>query len=120
MKCVIADDNKIIRALLLRIMSNLNFEVIEAEDGEEVVEICQLQEPDLVIMELVLPLLDGLNALYQIRASKGIKQPKVLICSSITDPLKIKETITNGADEYVMKPFDEEIVVNKLDILGLR
>lgn len=49
-KCLIADDSAIIRMLLSKIMNNLRFEVIEAEDGEEVVELCELNEPDLIIM----------------------------------------------------------------------
>ena len=63
-KCIIADDSKIIRMLLGRIMSNLHFEIIEAEDGEEVVELCEINEPDLVIMDWRLPVLEGIDALY--------------------------------------------------------
>ena len=61
-KCVIADDSRIIRMLLSKIMANLNFEVIEAEDGEEVVEMVELNEPAVVIMDWRLPVLDGDDA----------------------------------------------------------
>lgn len=69
-KCVIADDSRIIRMLLSKIMANLNFEVIEAEDGEEVVEMVELNEPAVVIMDWRLPVLDGIDALYKIRSLK--------------------------------------------------
>lgn len=82
-KCVIADDSRIIRMLLSKIMANLNFEVIEAEDGEEVVEMVELNEPAVVIMDWRLPVLDGIDALYKIRSLKKIKQPKVMFCSSL-------------------------------------
>ena len=54
-KCLVADDSKIIRMLFAKIMGNLGFDVTEAEDGEEVVEQCQLNEFDLVIMDYRLP-----------------------------------------------------------------
>ena len=118
-KCIIADDSRIIRMLLSKIMVNLGFEVIEAEDGEEVVEMVELNEPSIVIMDWRLPALDGIDALYKIRSLKKIQQPKVMFCSSIIDIEKIREALDGGADDYIMKPFDEEIIISKLEILGL-
>lgn len=118
-KCLIADDSKIIRMLLAKIMNNLNFETFEAEDGEEVVELCQIRETELIIMDWRLPVLEGIDALYKIRNIKKIKQPKVIFCSSLTEVEKIKEALDGGADDYIMKPFDEEIIYSKLAILGL-
>lgn len=118
-KCLIADDSKIIRMLLNKIMSNIGFDVIEAEDGEEVVELSQLNEPDLIIMDYRLPVLDGIDAMYKIRNSRISKQPKIIFCSSLNDIEAIKEALDSGADDYVLKPFDEEIIKSKLSILGL-
>ena len=66
-KCLIADDSKVIRMILSKIMSNLKYDIIEAEDGEEVVELCETEEPDLIIMDTKLPILEGLDAMYKIR-----------------------------------------------------
>ena len=118
-KCLIADDSKIIRMLMSKIMGNLGFEVLEAEDGEEVVELCQLNEPDLIIMDYRLPVMEGIDALYKIRILRLEKQPKVMFCSSLIELDKIREALDGGADDYVMKPFDEEIIISKLAILGL-
>ena len=118
-KCLIADDSKIIRMLMSKIMGNLGFEVLEAEDGEEVVELCQLNEPDLIIMDYRLPVMEGIDALYKIRSLRLEKQPKVMFCSSLIELDKIREALDGGADDYVMKPFDEEIIISKLAILGL-
>lgn len=118
-KCVIADDSRVIRMLLSKIMANLGFDVVEAEDGEEVVEAVGLNEPAVVIMDWRLPVLDGIDALYKIRSLKKIPQPKIMFCSSITDPDKIDDALSGGADDYIMKPFDEEIIISKLEILGL-
>lgn len=118
-KCLIADDSKVIRMILSKIMSNLKYDIIEGEDGEEVVELCETNEPDVIIMDTKLPILDGIDALYKIREMQRIKQPKVLFCSSITDPERIREFLNGGADDYIMKPFDEEIIISKLEILDL-
>lgn len=119
MKCLIADNSKIIRMLLAKIISNLDWDVVEAEDGEEAYEVFQLQSPDLVIMDWRLPIMEGIDVLYKIRDSKNNKQPKVMFCSSVVDIEKIKEALDGGADDYIMKPFDEEIIYSKLAILGL-
>lgn len=118
-KCLVADDSKIIRMLFVKIMGNLGFEVIEAEDGEEVVELCQLEEPDLIVMDYRLPVLDGIDAMYKIRNSRIEKQPKIMFCSSMTEESIIREALDGGADDYVMKPFDEEIIISKLTIMEL-
>ena len=105
--------------LISKIMGNLGYEILEAEDGEEVVELCEREEPDLIIMDTKLPILDGLDAMYKIRDMLRINQPKIIFCSSVNDPERIKEALDGGADDYIMKPFDEEIIVSKLDILNL-
>ena len=118
-KCIIADDSAIIRMLLAKIMENLQYEIIEAEKKKKVVSLCEKLEPTLIIMDTKLPILDGLDAMYKIRDMLRINQPKIIFCSSITDPERIKEALIGGADDYIMKPFDEEIITSKLDILDL-
>lgn len=117
--CLIADDSKVIRLLLSKIMSNLGFSILEAEDGEDVVEFTQTKEPDLIIMDWNLPVLEGIDALYKIRQIPLMKEPKVIFCSSNSDLDRINKAIQGGADDYIIKPFDEDIVASKLTILGL-
>ncbi len=117
--CLIADDSKIIRMLLIKIMANLGFDIIEAEDGEEVMEICEENMPDLIIMEWRLPVMEGIDVLYKIRMNKKVAQPKIMFCSNLIDVEKIRQALDGGADDYIMKPFDEDIIATKLDILGL-
>ena len=119
MKCLIADDSRIIRMVLAKILSNLGFGVEEAEDGDEVIEKCLKTEPDLIIMDWWLPVSDGIDVLYKIRDDKNIRQPRIVFCSSNSEPEKIAEALDGGADDYLMKPFDEEIIKAKLVILGL-
>ena len=117
--CLIADDSKIIRMVLSKILGNMGFKVLEAEDGEEVIELFNMEAPDLIFIDWRLPVMDGIDVLYKIRNEKKIKQPKILFCSSLIDVDKIKEALQGGADDYIMKPFDEEIIASKLAILDL-
>ena len=80
-RCIIADDSKIMRMLLSKIMENFGFEVNEAEDGEEVLEQCVSFRPDLIISDWRLPLIEGIDVLYKIRADRRLKQPKFIFCS---------------------------------------
>jgi two-component system chemotaxis response regulator CheY len=117
--CLIADDSKVIRLLMSKIMNNLGFSVIEAEDGEDVVELAQTQTPDLIIMDWNLPVLDGIDALYKIKQLNITQNIKVIFCSSSSDETKIHQAINGGADDYIIKPFDGDIIASKLTILGL-
>ena len=119
MKCLVADDSQIIRMVLAKIFTNFGFEVFVAEDGDEVIEKCLAHEPDIVVMDWWLPVIDGIDVLYKIRNDKRIRQPRIIFCSSNSNPDKIAEALQGGADDYLMKPFDEEIIKNKLIILGL-
>lgn len=119
MKCLIADDSQIIRMVLAKIFSNFGFDVEVAEDGDEVIEKCFAIEPDIIVMDWWLPVIDGIDVLYKIRNDKRIRQPRIVFCSSNNTPEKIAEALQGGADDYLMKPFDEDIIKSKLIILGL-
>ncbi len=117
--CLIADDSKIMRMLLRKIMENFGFSVTEAEDGEEVLEQCITTNPDLIISDWSLPLIDGIDVLYKIRADRKVKQPRFMFCSYVTDAAVIRQALDGGADDFIMRPFDEEIIAGKLAILGM-
>ena len=118
-KCIVADSSDLIRLLLVKILTNFGFEVFDADDGEEVIELTRQHSPSLIIMDWNLPIFEGIDVLYKIRSNKNLVQPKIIFCSNITDSLKINLAIQNGADDYIMRPFDEEIISKKLAILDL-
>ena len=117
--CIIADDSKIMRMLLRKIMENFGFDIIETEDGEEVLEQCLQNKIDLIISDWNLPLMDGIDVLYKVRADRKIKQPNFVFCSYITDTAIIRQALDGGADDFIMRPFDEDIIAGKLEILDL-
>ena len=117
--CIIADDSKIMRMLLSKIMTNFGFRVSEAEDGEELLELCAKATPDLIISDITLPAIDGLDVLFKIREDRKIKQPKFIFCASTSDISVIRQALEGGADDFIIRPFDEEIIASKLAMLGV-
>ncbi len=117
--CLIVDDSRIIRKVARRILEELDFEVAEAADGVEALAYCRADMPDAVLLDWVMPVMDGLTFLRQLRAEPGGMRPKVIFCTAETEPVRIREALAAGADEYVMKPFDGDILESKLTETGL-
>jgi len=117
--CLIVDDSKIVRKLERRIMEELGFSIFEAEDGQQALDFCAAQKPDLVLLDWHMPVMDGLDFLKQLRAMPDGNIPKILFCTTETDPSHIMQAINSGADEYVMKPFDAGIIKGKLEQIGM-
>ncbi len=116
--CLIVDDSRIIRKVARRIVEGLGFEVDEAADGAEALAYCASVMPDVVLLDWNMPVMDGLTFLRRLRAQAGGEAPKVLFCTIETAPERIAEALAAGADDYVMKPFDGEILHSKLAEVG--
>ena len=116
--CLIVDDSRIIRKVARRIVEGLGFEVDEAADGAEALSYCASVMPDIVLLDWNMPVMDGLTFLRRLRAQSGGDAPKVLFCTIETAPERIAEALAAGADDYVMKPFDGEILQSKLAEVG--
>lgn len=116
--CLIVDDSRIIRKVARRILEGLAFEVQEAADGAEALEFCVAAMPDVVLLDWQMPIMDGMTFLGRLRALPDGREPKVLFCSVETRADRIAEALSAGADEYVMKPFDGDILQSKLAEAG--
>lgn len=117
--CLIVDDSRVIRKVSRRILEDLGFEVAEASDGVEAMAWCSALMPDAILLDWLMPVMDGLEFVRRLRAEPGGDAPSVIFCSGETDIERIREALDAGADEYIMKPFDGAIVAGKLDALGL-
>jgi len=116
--CLIVDDSRIIRKVARRIVEGLGYEVDEAADGAEALAYCTGVMPDVLLIDWNMPVMDGLTLLRRLRAMPGGDAPKVLFCTIETRPERIAEALAAGADDYVMKPFDGEILQSKLMEVG--
>lgn len=117
--CLVVDDSRVIRKVSRRILEDLGFEVAEAADGVEAMAWCSAVMPDVVLLDWLMPGMDGMEFLKRLRAEPGGDRPKVVFCSSETAIERIREALDAGADEYIMKPFDGAIVAGKLAFLDL-
>jgi two-component system chemotaxis response regulator CheY len=98
---------------------NLGFQTREAADGQAALEACQQAMPEGVLLDWNMPVMDGLGFLRQLRQLPGGADPKVVFCTTESTLDRISEALDAGADEYVMKPFDAEILQSKLEMVGL-
>ena len=117
--CLIVDDSKIVRKVVRRIIEVLGFHILEAEHGREAVDQCRANKVDVIILDWNMPVMDGMECMKEIRADASISQPKIIFCTTENEFSKIQQAMMNGADEYVMKPFDEAIIAGKMRQLGI-
>lgn len=116
---LIVDDSAVIRKVARRILETLDFSVRDAEDGETALAMCAEAMPSVILLDWNMPNMDGYEVLRQLRQSSRGDQPKVLFCTTENDVGAIARALRAGADEYIMKPFDREILTAKLDQVGL-
>lgn len=117
--CLIVDDSSTIRKITRKIMEEFKFTCIDAENGQIALDVCQKQMPDLVILDWNMPVMNGLEFLKSLRASKNGDQPKVIFCTTESGMDFVQNGIDAGADEYIMKPFDKSVIELKLIQLGI-
>jgi two-component system chemotaxis response regulator CheY len=103
--CLIVDDSSVIRKVARRILEGLDFEIAEAENGEEAIEACRRQMPEAILLDWNMPKMDGYEFLRVLRRLPGGDQPKVVFCTTENDVAHIARALHAGANEYIMKPF---------------
>lgn len=117
--CLVVDDSAVIRKVARRILEDLNFKIEEASDGQEALDMCRQNMPDAVLLDWNMPVMDGMQFLNALRQEDGGERPKVVFCTTENDLDHIMKAIRSGANEYIMKPFDREIVEAKFQEVGL-
>jgi two-component system, chemotaxis family, chemotaxis protein CheY len=118
-QCLIVDDSRVIRKVARRILEELKFGIDEAEDGAEALEICRRQMPDAILLDWNMPNMSGIEFLRVLRREPSGSKPIVVFCTTENDVAHITEAIGAGANEYIMKPFDKDIVEAKFAEAGL-
>jgi two-component system chemotaxis response regulator CheY len=116
--CLVVDDSRAVRKVARRILEDLGFAVAEAADGMEALAWCRAMMPDVVLIEAAMPMMSGLDFLRRLRLEPGGRGPKVVFWSAQTDLDRVREALDLGAAEYVLKPFDSEILAEKLVLAG--
>lgn len=117
--CLVVDDSKVIRKVARHILETLEFSVAEAGDGAEALAHCQRNVPDVILLDWNMPVMNGIEFLKRLRDEPGGDAPTVVFCTVESDLAHIRQALACGADEYIMKPFDGDIVASKFMAAGL-
>ena len=117
-ECLVVDDSAVVRKVARRILEKHGFAVREAADGQQALDAVERAMPRLVLLDRNMPVMDGIEFLRALRAEYGPSEPTVVMCTTEAAAEKIMEGLEAGADEYVMKPFDEAILMDKLALVG--
>ena len=122
MNALIIDDSKAMRRILKGIMKGFGFEVAEAEHGQEGVD--QLVENngefEVVLVDWNMPVMNGLEFVEYARAKPEFADLKIVMVTTETEPARMVKALMTGVDEFVMKPFTPEMLIDKLKLIGVQ
>jgi adenylate cyclase len=113
-KLLIVDDEPFNLDYLEQELEELNYELITASNGREALDKIQSHSPDLVLLDLQMPVLDGFAVLAQLKADNELRNIPVIIVSAANDSRSIVKGIKQGAEDYLTKPVDADLLVQKV------
>ena len=117
--CLVVDDSRVVRKVARKILEELHFDISEAEDGQIALTACRGAMPDAILLDWNMPNMSGIEFLRALRQESGGDKPIVLFCTTENDISFITQAMEAGANEYIMKPFDREIIEAKFAEVGL-
>jgi len=120
LKILIADDEQSIVVPLEFLMQQKGYQVMAAYNGEEAIEKIISFNPDLILLDIMLPIIDGFEVCQMIRSNPNWKDIKVIFVSALGREMDIAKGLALGADAYITKPFANAEIINKVrEVLGL-
>lgn len=114
-KILIVDDAEFLRLRISKMLTGEGYEVFEADNGAKAIQAFQANKPDLVLMDVTMPEMDGLTALKQIRSIDA--KAKVIMLTALGQESVVLEAIRSGARDFVVKPFERERVLGAIQKL---
>ena len=117
--CLIVDDSRVVRKIARQILEDLGISCKEAEDGQEAFDSCMVKMPEIILLDWNMPVMSGIDFLRKLRQTPNGDFPKVVFCTTENDFSFIQEALEAGANEYIMKPFDNEIIKDKFTQIGI-
>jgi two-component system, chemotaxis family, chemotaxis protein CheY len=117
----VVDDSKAIRMIISRTLRELGYEVREAANGREALEVMEAEHNavQLVLADWNMPELNGFELLKRLREKAELASLVVIMVTTETELDRMAEALEAGANEYVMKPFTKEVLVEKLELVGI-
>lgn len=122
MHALVIDDSRTMRMMLARQLQSLGFDVLQAGDGQEALEVLEEHRGDLPVLATVdwnMPVMNGLEFVHAVRADLGLRDVTLMMVTTEAEQGQIVRALAAGAHEYLIKPFSAEAFVDKIDYLGL-
>ena len=117
---LIIDDSRAMRAILKRILKNIGFRTSEAGNGQEALErLAEHDDIDICLVDWNMPVMDGYEFVKSVRADKSNEAIWLMMVTTEAEMSRVVKAMAAGANEYVMKPFTDDVIVDKLRLLGL-
>ncbi len=111
--CLIVDDSNIIRKVARRFVEDMHYVVSEAESAQEALDRCKVELPDVIILDWHMPAMSAMEFLSALRVTISGRRPYIIYCTTENDSGEISRAISAGADTYMMKPFDRQMIITK-------
>jgi DNA-binding response OmpR family regulator len=118
MKILVAEDEKDIRRLISFTLERAGFEIIEATDGKQALDMAILHLPDIILLDVMMPQMDGYEVCRRLRAEPSMVNTPVLFLSAKGQHHEIGEGLSAGATDYIVKPFTPRELVAKVKELA--
>lgn len=120
MNALVIDDSRAMRSILTGILKAIGFDVFEAANGKEGLDqMKQVADVALALVDWNMPEMNGYEFVQSIRALNEYDETKLMMVTTETEVDQVVRALEAGADEYVMKPFTKDVIVEKLGLLGL-
>jgi two-component system chemotaxis response regulator CheY len=120
-KALVADDSRAVRMILTKTLKELGYEVCEAANGRQALEVMEAEKDavTLVLADWNMPEVNGLELLQRLRQDPALSSLVVIMVTTETELDQMATALEAGANEYVMKPFTKDILVEKLQLVGI-
>ena len=120
MKALVIDDSRAVRMVIKKILGRAGVEAVEAEDGKDALEKLQsIEGINVCLVDWNMPVMNGYDFICNVRANPAYQQVKLMMVTTENESSQILKALSAGVDEYVMKPFSDEVILEKLSMLGL-
>ncbi|MGV7222498.1 MAG: response regulator [Nitrospinales bacterium] len=120
MKALVIDDSKSIRMVLIKILEEIGLECVEAKDGLDALEMLKSKGPfDVALVDWNMPEMNGFKFVNEVRKDMDHDGMKLMMVTTETDTAQVVRALKAGANEYVMKPFTKDVIVEKLNLMGI-
>ncbi len=121
MKALIIDDSRAMRRILKQIVTGLGFEVLEAGNGQEGLEVLfGSEDVELVLVDWNMPEMNGLEFVEAVRSKPEYQRLSLVMVTTESEPARMARALMAGVDEFVMKPFTPDILLEKLNLIGVK